>query len=125
MIARQLVPHVGHGACRVVGHRLDHDRDAARTVRFVQHFDVVHAFQFARALLDGAVDVVLGHRHRLRIIDGRTQPGIAAGITSAQLGGHGDFADQPREERTALVVRGGLGALDRFPFTMSCHRPAP
>jgi hypothetical protein len=90
---------------------------------FVHHFLVVDALELARALLDGAVDVVFRHRLRFGCVDRRAKSSIAIGIAAALLGGHRDFTNQLREQRATLRVSRGLVMLDLLPLTMTSHRP--
>src|SRR5205814_5940536 len=96
---------------------------AAGAVPLVRDFLIVDAFELTRALLDRALDVVLRHRAGLRGIDGGAQPGVAIRVAATLLRGDRDFADQLREQRTALRVSRGLVVLDLLPFAMACHTP--
>ena len=121
--ARHLGADFGDGARRVVGHGVDEERDAAGAVALVRHFLVVDALELTRALLDRALDVLLRHRAAARRVDGETEPRISGRITAAELGGHGDFANELREQRATLLVSRGLVVLDLLPFTMASHKP--
>src|SRR5207237_10410556 len=67
----ELVPNFGHRSRRIVAQRRDQNRHPTRTVAFVSDFGVVHALEIARSFLDGALDVLLGHRLLLRRVDRR------------------------------------------------------
>src|SRR3546814_14929839 len=61
----------------LVGHAVDDDRRAADAVAFVADFFIVGAVGAARAALDGALDVVLGHVGVGGLVPGHAQPPIA------------------------------------------------
>src|SRR6185369_15039525 len=105
------VADLGGGAVAVVGHRLDDQRDAARTVAFVRDFLVRGAFELAGAAFDGALDVVLRHVVGLRLGHGRTKTGIAADVTTAEACGNGHFLENAREDLAALRVGSTLLVL--------------
>jgi hypothetical protein len=113
------VADLRRGAVGVVGHGLDHDRDAARPVAFVRELFVRDAVELTGAALDGAVDVVLGHVARLRFRDGGTETGVAVDVASAEAGGDGHFLDDAREDLAALGVRRTLLVLDGAPFAVA------
>jgi hypothetical protein len=69
----------GGGAVLVVGGRFEQDGDAAGAVALVGHFLVGRAFEFAGALLDGALDVVDRHAFAAGGGDGLAQAGIEMG----------------------------------------------
>ena len=105
----------------VVGQAVDHDGRAAGSVTFVAHLHVLDAVQFARAALDGTLDVVLGHALRLGLVDSQPQTRIRGQITAAGTRRDRDLLDQLREELAALLVLGALAMLDVRPFAVSCH----
>src|SRR5688500_15405718 len=113
--------HVGDGAGRIVGQRMDEDRYAPRAVSLVGDLDVVHTFEVPRALLDGALDVLLRHRRRLCRVDRGAEPRITGGIASTDLRRHRDLANELREVRPALRVGRGLVVLDLLPFAVTSH----
>ena len=91
---------VGGGAVAVVGQRLNDDSDTTRAITLVAHVVIVLGIAADR-LLDGTLDIVLGHALGPRILDGETQTGVGVGVRQAGLGGNRYFARQLRE---------GLGA---------------
>src|SRR5438552_3054312 len=115
------VPDLGDGPVRVVGRRLDEDRRAARTVAFVGHVFVLHALQPARALLDGAIDVVPRHVLGLGRLDGGAETRIPGGVAAALPRGDGDFPDQLGEGGAASGVGDGLLPLYLLPFAVAGH----
>jgi hypothetical protein len=115
------VAHFGHGAGLVVGQAVDHDRRAADAVALVADLDVIDAFEFAGALLDRGVDLVLGHVDALALVDRHAQARVEARVAAAHLGGDGDFLGDLGEGRAALFVLATLAVLDVGPFGMSGH----
>ena len=115
------VTHVGDGARLVVGQAIDHHRRAANAVAFVAHFNVIDAFEFARAFFDRVIDLVLGHVDRLALVNRQPQPRIEARIAAAGLGGDGDFPGDFGKGSAALFVLPTLTVLDIGPFGMTCH----
>src|SRR5690606_2859769 len=102
------VADLGHGAVGIVGGGLDEDGGAAGAVALVGELLVAAALELARALLDGAVDVLVGHVDGLGRVDGRAKTRVAVRVTAAGLGGDGDLADD-------LGPGGGaLGVGDRL-----------
>src|SRR3990170_5166092 len=57
----EAVPDIGDGARGIVGQGENENRHAAGTVAFIRDLAVIDAFQIARPLLDGALDVLLRH----------------------------------------------------------------
>ena len=113
--------HLGGGAVLVVRGHLHDQGDAARRVAFVGHLIVDHAGQLARALLDGAVDVVGGHVGLARLHEDGAQARVHAGIATAGLGGDGDLAREAAENLAPARIGDGLGAFDFGPFAMTRH----
>jgi hypothetical protein len=79
----------------VVGEGLDDERRAAGTVAFVRDFLVRHTRQLAGAPLNGALDVVGGHVHRLGLGHDRAQPRVAVDVAAAG----------PRRHVSSLMMR--------------------
>src|SRR3954468_14412535 len=121
----ELVANLRYGARGVVTERGNEDRDASGTITLVLDFRIVNTFELTRSLLDGALDVFLGHRLRFRSIDRRAQPWISAGVAASDLGGHGDLTNQLRELRAPFRIRRGFVMLDLFPFTVTSHIVPP
>ena len=115
------VANVGDGARLVVGEAVDHHRSAADAVAFIADLDVIDAFEFAGALLDRVVDLVLGHIDCLALVDGQAQARVEARIAAAHLGGDGDFLGDLGKSRATLLILPTLTVLDVGPFTVSCH----
>ena len=85
------------GAVAIVGQHLDDDGDAAGPVALVADL-VIDLGVAAQRLLDGALDIVLGHVLGPRRDDGGAQPRIHGGIGQPQLGRDGDFAGELAEQ---------------------------
>jgi hypothetical protein len=81
-------------AITVVGQGLDDYGDAAGAITLIADILVIVALAAARAFLDGALDIVLGHVSRLGRHDGGAQPVIGVRIAAPQPCGHGELAAQ-------------------------------
>ena len=102
--------------------RLDEQRHAARAVALVEdRLQRLGVGARAGALGDGALDVVLGHRGVLGLLDGEAERRVAVGVASALLGGDGDRARELGEELAAAGVDDRLLVLDPRPLGMTCH----
>ena len=116
------MPNLGDRPIAVVGHRLDQHRHAADAVAFVSDFLVIHAFEFARAAFDGAVNRVVRHILRLRVRYGFSQTRVRVNIARpAGSGGDRDFFNQLGENLPALRVQCAFFVFDRMPLGMSRH----
>ena len=122
---REDVADLGDGAVAVVGRALDKDGDAARAVALELEVLVGRALELARALLDGAGDVVRGHVRALGLVDCGPQAGVGVGIAPADAGGDRHLTDDLGEELAPLGVEGALLVLDGVPFGVSGHGPSP
>src|SRR5271163_2533432 len=89
--------HFAGGAVAIVGQRLDDNGDPARRITLVANFVVILAVG-ARGLLDGALDIVLGHVFCAGGEDGRAKARIHRHVRQAHLRRDGYFARQFREE---------------------------
>src|SRR5690606_32951106 len=111
-ILRERVANVRYGAVPVVGQAVDHHGDAARAVAFVTHFLVARALELARAALDRALHVVLGHALRFRFLEREAQTWIRSGIAAPGAGSDRNLADQFREDLAALCVLSAFSETD-------------
>src|SRR5688572_15002871 len=111
---------IRRGAVAVVGQRLDDDGDAAGAEAFVAHLFIILGVA-ALALLDGALDHVLGHALRLGREDGGAEARIVIGIGQALLGGDRDFAAQLGEQLGALGILLALAEHDVLELGMAGH----
>ena len=115
------VAHLGHGARAVVGEQSTITAAPFEAVALVADLLVVHAVEAARAALDRALDVVLGHVVLVRLVDGEPQPRIHVRIAAAHARGDGDFLDEAGEDLAALGVLAALAVLDVRPLAVACH----
>jgi len=113
---------VGDGAVPVIRQCVDQDRDAARAVSLVGHLVVRDAFEIARALLDGAVDVVGRHAVLARRQHRGPETRIGVDVAAAETRGNGDLLDQLGEQLAAPGILQSLLVLDRAPLRMTGHR---
>ena len=99
--------------------RLDQHGDAARAVALVDDLFVDLALELAGALLDGAVDVVVGHAVGPRLEDGGAQARVGLRIAAAEAGRDGDLLEELGEQLAAAGVGRRLLVLDRAPLAMT------
>ncbi|SLH56381.1 Uncharacterised protein [Mycobacteroides abscessus subsp. abscessus] len=117
-------PHLARRPVAVVGEALDEDRDAVGAVALVHdRLPVGAARLLTGAALARALDVVVGDRGLLRLLDGVVQRGVAFGITATRTCRHLDVLDQLREELPPLRVDRGLLVLGGGPFGVAAHSP--
>ena len=77
----------------------------------------------AQGLVDGALDIVVGHVHSLGLGDNRGQAGVVVRIAAAALfDGHDDLTGDLRKSGTALCIGRALRLLNIVPFRMSGHK---
>src|SRR3954471_14220161 len=118
------VADLGARAVAVVGQRLDEQRDAARPIALVEDgLERVGVRALAGALGDRALDVVLGHRGVLGLLDRQAERGVALGVAAALLRRDGDRARELREQLSAAGVDDRLLVLDPRPFRVTGHGP--
>ncbi len=111
---------VGGGAVAVVGQRLDDDGDAAGAIALVADLVIVLAV-IAGGLLDGALDIVLGHVFGARCDHSGPQPRIHRRVGGAELGRDGDFARELAKQLGLLRVLPPLAVHDVLELGMSGH----
>ena len=119
------VADLGDGAVAVVGRALDEDARPRPGRSPRGDLLVGGAFELARALLDGALDVVGGHVHALGLLHRGAQAGIRDRVAAADAGGDGHLADDLGEDLPALGVERALLVLDGCPLGMSGHAKSP
>ena len=102
---------VGGGAVAVVGHRLDDQRDAAGAVALVADLIVIIALAADR-LVDGALDIVLGHVLGAGRQNGRAQARVHGRVGHPHLRRHRDFAGELGEHLRANRVHPALAVHD-------------
>src|SRR2546421_7928119 len=116
-VAGQRGAYLGGGAVAVVGQALDEDGDAVGPVPLVLDRLVVGAAGLlAGAPLDRAVDVVVGDRVLLGLLDGVVEGGVTGRVTAAGPGRDLNVLDQPGEQLAALGIDHGLLVLGRRPL---------
>src|SRR5205823_1457718 len=124
-VAGERDPDLGGGAVAVVGQALDQDRHAVRAVSLVRHrLPVGTAGLLAGAALDRPVDVVVGYRVLLGLLDRVVQGRVAGRVAAADTGGHLDVLDQAGEELAALGVDDRLLVLGSRPLRVAGHYPS-
>src|SRR5690606_40322258 len=94
-------------------------------VALVTHFLVARALELARAALDRALHVVLGHALRFRFLEREAQTRIRSGIAASGAGSDRDLADQFREDLAALGVLSAFSETDIGPLAVTGHVTAP
>ena len=108
------------GAVQVIGDDLNDHGDAAGSISLVGDLLVVGAVALAGGLLDGALNVVVGHVGGLRLCDDVLQLAVQIGIRAAAgLYGDHDFAADLGKDLALCSIRLGLFILDGRPFVMS------
>ena len=105
------MPHIGHGAHRIVGHRVDDQGNATRPIALVAQLLHVVCAVGTRTAPDGAFDGVLGHVRGERFFDADTQARIGRWI-AAIASSNGDLADQLGKDLAALGILGVLAIFD-------------
>jgi hypothetical protein len=110
-----------HGAVAVVGQTIDHDRHTTRAHSPRSGFPRSCALELAGGLLDGSLDVVLGHVGRIGLVHGQAQTRIGFGVAAAFARGHRDLTDQAGEDLAALGILRLLAVLDIGPFAVTGH----
>ena len=115
------VAHIGRGTVEVIRDALDDNRGAGRAVTLVGDFLVVFTLTFARRLLDGAVDVVVGHVVVFRLGDDIAELGVQRRVGAARPDGDGDLAADLGEDLASGSVRLALLHLNIMPLGMSGH----
>ena len=118
----EIVADLGGGALAVVGQRLDDDGRTAGAVALVGDGLVVVGVARAERLLDGALDVVVGHIGGLGLGHDGRETGVIRGVAAAALlHGDNDLLGDLGEGGGALGIGRTLGFLDIVPLGMSGH----
>ena len=122
----QQVPDLGGGALAVVGEGLHNDGHAIGAIALVDHALKVVGVPGAQSLVDGTLDVVVGHIGGLGLGDDGGQAGVIGGVAAAAgLDGHDHLAGDLGENLRALGVGRALGLLYVMPLGMSRHGALP
>ena len=85
------MPDLTGRTVKVVGNHFYDNRDSARSVAFVSDLFVVGAFTFAGGLLDGTLDVIVGHVVGFGLCDNVLQLIVVIRVGAAFSYGNGDF----------------------------------
>ena len=118
----EIVAHFRSGTLAVVGQRLHDNGYAAGTVSLVSNSFIVIGIAGAQRLVDGALDVVVGHIGRLGLGHHGGQTGVIIGVAAAALFyGHDDLFCDLGKRGAALGISRALGLLNIVPFGMSGH----
>ena len=110
------ITDLGNGPVPVVGHDLDNDRHAARSVSLVDYFLVRDPRQFAGAFLDRTLDVLGRKADRLRLCDRCPEAGIPAGISASKLGCDRNLLADLGKALSTLRISSGFLVLRCCPF---------
>jgi len=118
----EIVTDLRRGALAVVGQRLNDHGHTAGAVALVSNSLVVVGVARAERLVDGALDVVVGHIGCLRLGDDGRETGVVIRIArAALLDGDDDLLGDLGEGGAALGVSRALRLLDIVPLGMSGH----
>jgi hypothetical protein len=98
-----------------------HDGNPARTIALVHDLLILGAFQFARAALDGTLDIISRHVMLPRLFDGEPQPWVRIGVAATQSRRHDNLACQLGEQLAAHRVLLRFANADIVPLRMSRH----
>ena len=110
------------GALAVVGQRFDDDSHTAGAIALVGDGLVVVGVARAERLVDGALDVVVGHVGSLRLGNDGRETGVVIRIArAALLDGDDDLLGDLGEGGAALGVSRALRLLNIVPLGMSGH----
>src|SRR6202000_3148526 len=121
-VAGERDPDVGGGPVAVVGQALDQDRDPAGGIALVGDVLVGGAAGLlAGPAPDGPVDVVVGDRALLGLLDGVVQRRVVRRVTAAGPGRYFDVLDQLGEKLAALGVDHCLLVLSGRPLGVAAH----
>ena len=117
-----MMADVARGAVAVVGHGLNDDGDAARTVSFVSNRFVAVALTGGGSLFQHALDVVVRHVCCLCLGDDGSKTGVIGGVCPAALLHRDDqlFGKLGKGSGT-LGVLCALRFLNVMPLGMSGH----
>src|SRR6185295_16310041 len=113
--------HVRHRPRAVVRQALHDHRHPRRAVALVADLLVVGALQLAGALLDRALDVLVGHVRFLGRVHRYAEARVAGGVPAAQPGRHGQLLDDLVEELALGGAHRLLLALDLRPAVVAGH----
>ena len=107
------------GTVAVIGQAADHHCYARRTVAFVGNLLKALAFQCACALLNSALDVILGNVVSLSLGQGQLQLHIAGRVRAAHTHGNGNLSADLSGDLAAQSVSFAFFMFNVCPFRMS------
>ena len=108
------------GALAVVGEGLHNDGHAAGTIALVSNGLIVIGVACAQGLIDGALNVIVGHIGGLGLSNNGGQAGVIGRIAAATLlHRHNDLLGDLSKGSAALGVSRALGFLNIVPLGMS------
>src|SRR5438270_12543121 len=102
-------------AIAIVSVDVEQDSDPTWAIALEGELLIIHSGQFARAALNGALDVVGGHVFGFRSSNGREQKRIGVGV-SAVLSRNRNFLNQASEDLAAIGIERALFVLNCGPF---------
>src|ERR1044072_2079117 len=115
------MPYFRYCAISIVGHRLDHQRDAAWTITVASDRFVVHAFFFAGTATNCTVDRIVWHVPGLGVHNRFAQACVAFRIATACACSDRDLFNKLSKQFAALGIERAFLVLDTMPFRMSRH----
>src|SRR5690606_17519456 len=121
-VLAERMAHFGHSADAIVGHAIDDHGSTTHAIALVADFLVVGAIGPARAALDGALDVFLGHVGCRALVPCHAQARIGVGVGAAGAGGNRDFTNDFCPELASFSVLATFSVLDVRPFTVTGHK---
>src|SRR5277367_3088155 len=95
-------PDFSRGTIPVVRAQLDHYGHSVRSVHLVAEILEASRLPAAGSLLDGALDVVVGHAGGAALEQRQPQPRVQSGVASADLCRNGDLLGKFRENLPTL-----------------------
>ena len=117
------VTNLGSGTLTVVGQSVHDDGHTAGTVALIGDSLKVLGVSGTQRLINGALDVVIGHVDGLGLGDHGSQAGVVGRVAGAAafLDGNNDLLGDLGECGGTLGVSSALGLLNVMPFRMSGH----
>ena len=116
----QQVAHLGSGAVAVVGQRVHDYGHAGGSIALVHHVLVAVGIAGAKRLVNGTLDIVVGHVGGLGLGNDGGQAGVVVGVAAAAgLDRHDHLTGDLGKYLRTLGVRRALGLLNIVPLGMS------
>ena len=112
--------HLGSGAVAVVGQRVHDHGHAGGSIALVHHVLVAVGIAGAKRLVNGTLDIVVGHVGGLSLGNDGGQAGVVVGVAAAAgLDRHDHLTGDLGKYLRTLGVRRALGLLNIVPLGMS------